>query len=150
MIQKFHFILFTCLLGFCVQSNAQIEKILHQDFNIDGMTAVDFDLVGDYYIEKWAGTTILVETKVTLESATPAILRYTLDSGRYEIILLEDGQTATLQTKVGKRLMLRNKSKDVTESISVKIMVPEDFNTEDIKHITRKEDSNASTIKSED
>lgn len=142
LITIFSFVLFKSSISF-----GQIEKILHQDFNVDRITTVEFDLARDYYLEKWSGTTILVETKIKLGSATPSIMKYALESGRYEILLLEDGEKVTMKSKLSRPPRLKNKNNEITEEIEVKIMVPEDFNTDDIKIITRKEDTNSSTIK---
>lgn len=129
---------------------AQIEKIINQDFNIDQFNTVQFELSKDYYLEKWAGTTILVETKVKLTGASPAILKFAIESGRYEILNIEDGDKVTLKSKLSKPPLLKNKSVDIEEVVEVRIMVPEDFNTEDFSVITREKDTNSSTIRNED
>lgn len=142
--------LLVLVMGFWSSAFGQIEKILNQDFNVDRILQIEFDLARDYYIEKWSGTTILVETKIKLEQATPSIMKYALESGRYEILLIEDGEKVTLKSKISRPPRLKNKSNEITETIEVRIMVPEDFNTDDNKLITRVADSNSSTIKIED
>lgn len=128
----------------------QIEKILNQDFNIDNITTVQFDLARSYYLEKWAGTTILVETKIKLRGASPSILKFALESGRYELLMLEDGDKVTIRSKIEKPRVLKNKSNEIEEEVEVRILVPEDFNTEDFSVISREKDTNSSTIRTDD
>ena len=128
-------------------SYSQIEKILHQDFNIDRITTVNFALSRDYTIEKWAGTTILVETKVRLESASPSVLKLAIEQGRYEILPIEDDTKITLKSKIEKPSLFRIKNNDVIETVEVKIMVPDEFDIENKASITRTADTNSSTIK---
>ncbi len=128
-------------------SFGQIEKIIHQDFNIDRITQVDFALSRDYTLEKWAGTTILVETKVKMESASPSVLKLAIEQGRYEILAIEGDNKITLKSKIEKPSLFRIKNNDVIETVEVKIMVPDEFNIENKASITRAADTNSSTIK---
>lgn len=139
------FLVLACLSSFV--SYGQIEKILHQDFNIDRITTVNFALSRDYTIEKWAGTTILVETKVRLESANPSVLKLAIEQGRYEILSIEDDTKITLKSKIEKPSLFRVKNNDVIETVEVKIMVPDEFDIENKASITRAADTNSSTIK---
>jgi len=138
--------LFTSLMVSFI-SYGQIEKIIHQDFNIDRITTVDFALSRDYTLEKWAGTTILVETKVKMESASPSVLKLAIEQGRYEILSIEGDNKITLKSKIEKPALFRINNNDVIEMVEVKIMVPDEFNIENKASITRAEDTNSSTIK---
>ncbi|HMG14055.1 MAG TPA: hypothetical protein VK590_01340, partial [Saprospiraceae bacterium] len=121
--------LFTSLMVSFI-SYGQIEKIIHQDFNIDRITTVDFALSRDYTLEKWAGTTILVETKVKMESASPSVLKLAIEQGRYEILSIEGDNKITLKSKIEKPALFRINNNDVIEMVEVKIMVPDEFNIE--------------------
>ena len=138
------------LIAFSTLCFGQIEKIIHQDFNIDNVKTINFALARDFAIEKWAGTTILVETKVRLSSANASVLKLAIEEGRYEILKIEDGEKVTLKSKIEKPRLMRIKGQDVIENVEVRIMVPDEFDIMDKGVISREADTNSSTIRNDE
>ena len=140
-------IVFLCVFSFQM-ANAQLTKMLHQTFEIDSVDKITLSLVGEYEIEKWAGNTILTETKVELYSATAGIFKFFIEEkGRYDIVAEIDGMTAALFSNDSERKTIKNKENDTEcfEIVKLKIFVPDDFNIDDPVNLIRIIDSEAST-----
>ena len=120
--------LLSAMLLFAATANAQLQKILHQSFDVEEITAISLDLHGEYEIEKWAGNTILTETHIQLYDASPSILRFFVENGRYEIEGTASNETNFAMVSKDKvRKSLKTKHGECYEFIKVRILVPEDF-----------------------
>ena len=120
---------FICLFTFS-NAQAQLEKVMHQTFEVgDDMEGISLDLVGDYSIEKWAGNTIMTETKVKLYEASPAILNHFVTKGkRYEILADTLSSRLVLSSFDKEREPIRrSKDKECFEEVNVRIFVPDTF-----------------------
>ena len=129
-------------------AQAQLTKVLHQTFEIDSVDKITLDLYGEFTVEKWAGNTILTETKIEIYDASPGIFKFFIEEkGRYDIIAEIDGMTASIFSNDSERKTIKNKQTDTEcfELIKLKILVPEDFNIEDPRNLIREIDSEAST-----
>ena len=62
--------------------HAQLEKVLHQSFDLDGVNSINLELYGEYEIEKWAGNSILTETSVQIYDATPGIFKHFVEKDK--------------------------------------------------------------------
>jgi uncharacterized protein (DUF1786 family) len=122
--------IFTILFSFLSFSSfAQLEKTIHQTFNVNDAKNIGITMNNEYEIQTWPGDAVLVETNIKLENATSAILNFAVDSGRY-VIVFEDngnGSTFTLKEKATNRPKLSSKNGLVNEMVTVKIFIPEDF-----------------------
>lgn len=127
-------------------ASAQLTKVLHQTFEVDSVDKITLSLVGEYEVEKWAGNTILTETKIEIYDASPGIFKFFIEEkGRYDIVAEIDGMTASLFSNDSERKTIKNKENDTEcfELIKLKIFVPDDFNIDDPVNLIRVIDSEA-------
>jgi len=68
---------------------AQQQRTLHQTFEIEEVERINFNLYDEIEFEKWAGNTILTETKVEVHDATKGIFDHFVNGGRYEIVMAD-------------------------------------------------------------
>ena len=131
-------------------ANAQLSKVIHQTFEIDSVENLTIKLVGEIELEKWAGNSILTETKVEIYNTTPGTFKYFIEEKkRYEIVGEIDGTTATLFSFDSKRLAIKKQGTDKVcyETVKVKIFVPDDFNIDDPVNLFRMTEPEASNNK---
>jgi hypothetical protein len=139
-------LIITCflLLAFTPFVNAQMERTVYQSFEIDSMDTVDLDLLGDYDLVVWAGNSVLTETNVQISHATPSILDYLIENGRYEILGEIKQPNAKFTTKLKDRKPIKNAARtECIEVITLKVFVPDTFEWDqtDRKHLTKKKTS---------
>lgn len=126
IISRFSF-LFICLFIFS-NAQAQLEKVMHQTFEVGNMEGISLDLVGEYDIEKWAGNTIMTETKVELYEASPAILNHFVSKDkRYEILADTLNNQLVLSSLDKERKPIRTKTQECPEIVHVRVFVPDTF-----------------------
>lgn len=117
-----------CLFTFS-NAQAQLEEVMHQTFEVGDMDGISLDLVGEYAIEKWAGNTIMTETKVKLYDASPAILNHFVNKDkRYEILADTLSSRLVLSSFDKERKPIRrSKETECFEEVNVRIFVPDTF-----------------------
>jgi hypothetical protein len=126
-------ILLTALFTFLAAAAtfAQVEKTIHQTFDIGESKSIVLDLAGDYSIHPWAGNTLMTETKVELYDASPAIMNHVYEKEqRYKIESDTLGGTIKLISFDKKREAIRTRSGTCTEIVHIKVFVPENFQSE--------------------
>ena len=128
-------ILFAFLAVSSVQ--AQLEKILHQSFDLTSINNITLDLYGEYEIEKWAGNSILTETTVQVYDASIGIFKHFVENGRYGIEANLENELITLTSKDKERTAIRTKKGECYEFIKVRIFVPDDFKIVDQGSLVR-------------
>ena len=136
-----------CIFTFQL-AHAQLTKVLHQTFEIDSVEKITLNLYGEYEVEKWAGNTILTETKVEIYDASPGIFKFFIEEkGRYDIVAEINGMEAVIFSNDSERKTIKNKQTDTEcfELIKLKVFVPDDFNIDDPVNLVREIDSEAST-----
>ncbi len=133
------------LMLFALTAEAQLQKILHQSFELDEIDHIALDLYGEYDIETWAGNTILTETSVQLYGANPSLLKFLVKKGRYEIESKGDGGTMSLTSKDKNRTLMKYKGEDCFEFVKLKILIPEDFNIVSNKKLQRIQETDEAT-----
>ncbi len=134
------FSLFFSAVGFC-----QLEKTLHQTFDLGEKTTLLLDLYGEYAIVPWAGNNVLVETNVQLYNSTSSVLRHFIEKDlRYQIdVDTMQAGALVLVSHDKKRIGLRTKTgAESTEVITTKVFVPEDFIVKDEKTLIKVVDKN--------
>ena len=109
-------------------SFGQLEKTIHQTFEIGDAATIDLDLYGTYEIIPWAGNNMMSETQIELYSASASILNHFVEKDqRY---LIESDSTAsnlTLRSHDKKRVAIRTRNGECFEIVHLKIFVPEKF-----------------------
>jgi len=125
------------LMLFALTAEAQLQKILHQSFEIEEVASISLDLYGEYEIEKWAGNTILTETSIQLYDANPNIFKFLVKNGRYEIESGGEGELFSLTSKDKQRRSIKTKEGECFEFVKLKIFIPEDFEIVDTKNLKR-------------
>jgi len=101
-------------------------QVIHQSFEMGERKAITLSLDIPYEVETWAGNTILTETKVKMDNIPPKILKHFINQGRYEIIENNSDSAIELSLKEVDRRPIRTKNGEATETINIKIYVPED------------------------
>ncbi len=121
------FLSFSSLTSF-----AQLEKTIHQTFELNDAAGISLKLAGDYEIINWSGNQILTETNIKLYDASEGILKHFLKTGRYKI-LSDTSNTTTfaLSSKDMQRKPIRTKYADCLEEVRIRVFVPEKFSRED-------------------
>ncbi len=138
MTQK---LIITIVLAFFLafNVNAQLEKTLHQTFDITESNLVSLELVSDsVFIIPWAGNNILTETRVELYGASPSILRHFIDKeNRYGIEADTTAGNYKLYSTDAERKPIRTRSGECPEIVHIKVFVPKDFELQPDKSLIR-------------
>lgn len=123
------FLMATLLAIFlCNSSYAQLEKIVHQTFEVGENQSISLDLVGEVSVVPWAGNNVMVETHIQLYDASPSILRHFLEKEkRYSIEMTSTNSELTLFSFDKERKDIRTKQGVCTEIVKVKVFIPEEF-----------------------
>ncbi len=106
---------------------AQVQRIMHQDFEIGEATQIQLDLCSEFMAEPWAGNNLLVETTVRIDEGTEAILKYYTDKGRYNFLADTTGGVFKLNCEVPDRKLLGAAKNAWNETIVVRVFVPHTF-----------------------
>ncbi len=121
-------LLYTCvyILSLYTSPIPASAQVIHQSFEMGERKALTLSLDIPYEVETWAGNTILTETKVKMENIPPKILKHFINQGRYEIVENNSDSAIELSLKEVDRRPIRTKNGEATETINIKIYVPED------------------------
>jgi len=106
---------------------AQNQKYIHQTFELDTATSLVLDLRGDFVVEKWVGSSIMVETRARLYDASADIFEHFLEAGRYEIESTLKNGALTLSSKDKVRAPIKTTKGVCREEVQVRIFIPEDL-----------------------
>jgi len=138
MTQKLLLTLFTFLMCNTI-AHAQLEKTIHQTFEIGNTDAVTFELISDTtLIVPWAGNNILTETKIELYDASPSILKHFVEKeSRYVIEADTTGGNFKLYSDNKERKPIRTRSGECPEIVQIRVFVPENFELQDNKRLVR-------------
>jgi hypothetical protein len=138
-----HFLFFThlCLLS-SLRAEAQMERTLYQVLEIDSVKTIALDLYGQYTLQKWEGSTLLIETNIQLTNASPAILNFLIKEGRYDFAIDTISKAELkIYTRQQDRKKIKTPAGECTEIFVTKILVPEYMVwTDDRKMLKRKEE----------
>ncbi len=123
-----HFILlfFTTL---SLRVSAQMERTVYQVFEVDSIQSVMLDIVGFTYPELhvWAGNNILTEANIQVWEASPEIVNYLIEQGRYAFESDKKDDVLRVFTKIRKRedIKLPNMKTKCVEQTTVKVFIPD-------------------------
>ena len=132
----------TALLFFlsCSAAFSQLEKTIHQTFDLGETKSISLNISGEMTIVPWAGNTVMTETKVELYDASPSILKHFLEvERRYEIEANESGESIQLSSHDQERKEIRTKNGACPEIVHVKVFVPQEFEKQDDSTLVRGE-----------
>ncbi|HHM21539.1 MAG TPA: hypothetical protein ENJ20_05900 [Bacteroidetes bacterium] len=117
---------------FSTTLSAQLEKTIHQTFEVKDKKTIQLDIKSDSLsIVSWAGNSILTETKVKLYGASPSILKHFMEKEQRYTIKADTSGTTLLLTSVDKeRKPIRTRSGESPEYVNIRIFVPEYFRKE--------------------
>ena len=128
-------------LLFSLSAQAQLERVIHQTFEIkEDVNSVSLDLLDSYEIEKWAGNNIMTVAKIELTGGANHILDFFVKNGRYEMEMKEEETSASLTSVKKERKDMNWKNGLVYELVTIKMYVPEDFDLAG-EQLVRKADS---------
>lgn len=127
MYYRFFLLFCICLLAFRV--SAQMERTVYQVFEVDSIQTVTLDIVGYTYPELhvWAGSSILTEANIQVWDASPEIVNYLIEQGRYAFDSEKTTDALRIFTKVRKRedIKLPGMLKKCVEQTTIKVFVPD-------------------------
>lgn len=131
------FILFFSSLS--ISLFAQLEKTIHQTFNVTDAKNIMIDLPVEYELKTWPGDVVLVETNIKLEQATSAVMNFVVENGRYQVTLDDkNGGNFALTYKKTIREKLKTKAGECIETVTTRIFVPEFFDILNKNQLWRK------------
>ncbi|MEK7254768.1 MAG: hypothetical protein AAB316_08490 [Bacteroidota bacterium] len=135
-------LIFTCILAFFSVgiASAQLEKTIHQTFDLGEAKTISLDLFGSYTLVPWASDNLMTETQIQLYGATPAILNHLVEkNNRYNIEADTIGGNIKLVSFDKKREPVRTKTHPdgCTERVKLKVFVPEKFSVTDSTTLVR-------------
>ncbi len=133
------------LLSFAFASYGQLEKTIHQTFDLSEKSTILLDLHGAYTIVPWAGNNVLVETKVQLFNSSAAVLKHFVEKDQRYLIEADTAAAGTVKlvSHDKKRASLRTKSgAESTEIVETRIFVPENFAIRDDKTLVLETEKN--------
>jgi hypothetical protein len=98
-------------------------RTLVRSFNVEGKTAVAFDLVGKMEIKVWENAFVRVQMSVGLPHNTDNTLKSLVESGRYDISSKTEGSTLiVVAPQLASPVSIQNKP--LIESIGYTVFVP--------------------------
>lgn len=107
---------------------AQLEKTIHQTFDISEASTISLDLVGDFSVIPWAGNTILTETRIELYDASPSILNHFVEKEQRYLIKSDTlNGSIRLFSFDKKRDSIRTKNGLCAEIVQLKVYVPDNY-----------------------
>lgn len=131
-----NFLLLLFLLSVSAAAGQQ-RRVVHQTFDLENISGLEFDLYDTYEVEPWAGVALLVEITVEMweESASgqndapEAVFKHFLEKGRYRVEgVLHKGSTLTIKSKDKQRAVIRTAKGTCSEKVVVRLMIPDTFN----------------------
>ena len=133
-MKKYLLLMLCCCAGLLL--HAQQQRTLHQTFDLSDIKSVVFDLYGDYQVESWPGSALLVETnvemweenKLGLIDAPMSIFQHFVDKGRYQLSgTLINKDQLRIQSKDMSRAAIRSQQGYFTEKTTVRLLLPDNF-----------------------
>lgn len=108
----------------------QLKKNIHQSFGISDTIKViklNFPEADSLKVNLWPSNSGMMEVNIEMVEANEAILKFTIDKGRYEIKPTANGEVLTLVYKLLKRAVIETKMGTVGETIQLKLFLPDSF-----------------------
>lgn len=126
---QYRYIFFLGLSLLSIRASAQMERTVYQVFEVDSIQTVTLDIVGFTYPELhvWAGNSIMTEANIQVWDASPEIVNYLIEQGRYAFDSEKTTDALRVFTKVRKRedIKLPGMLKKCVEQTTIKVFVPD-------------------------
>lgn len=126
---SYRLIAFLCWMTLVIPANAQMERTVYQVFEVDSIQTVTLDIVGFTYPELhvWAGNNILTEANIQVWEASPEIVNYLIEKGRYAFDTAKTADLLRIFTKIRKRedIKLPGMPTKCVEQTTVKVFIPD-------------------------
>ena len=126
LMRKFLFLSIFSLI-FTFSLDAQIKKTLHKTYTIGEVENLNFDVLGEYEVMNWAGSTVLVETSIELYDASLNIFKHFLKAGRYNIDLNLEEESAKFISHDKVRRDIKTAKGQCWEVVKYTIRIPEEY-----------------------
>ena len=132
MIRKFFIAIICCNVFILNAVQAQMKRTIYETFEVDSSASVVLDLVGftDIEIKAWAGNTVLTEVNIEIYDASPEILNYFVEQGRYKFAFERKGDAVNIATQVRERKVIKTKLSGpggCQEKVGVRVFVPDNY-----------------------
>ena len=109
-------------------ASAQLEKTIHQVFEVGENQRISLNLAGEVTLVPWAGNTIMTETKVELHEASPSILKHFIEvEQRYAIESESSSDGLLLYSHDQERKEIRTRTGICPEIVHVRVFIPDEF-----------------------
>ena len=118
-------------------ADAQIVKTLHKTYDIGAVANLTFEVVGEYEVIPWAGSSVLIETTIELYDANINIYKHFLKAGRYNIDLALSDHSAAFVSHDKVRNEIKLSGHQCWEIVKYIIRIPEEFDIIDKTRSTR-------------
>lgn len=109
---------------------AQLQRVMHQAFPLDTVDFLQMDLPGTFQVETWAGDNVLTETKIQLFDASEGILKHFVEKGRYRLETKITSDSLYLFAVDNERKPIRTLKGECSETVELRIFVPDTFEEE--------------------
>lgn len=111
---------------------AQMERTVYQTFTLDSISTFQLDVVGftEVEVKSWAGNTVLSEVQIELWDASPEILNFMVENGRYRFLFEKKGTNARIASEQRDRKLVKTKLSNgaaCRETTVLRIFVPEHY-----------------------
>lgn len=138
--------IFTILLiSIGLLASAQVEKTLHQTFELsDENTQVELDIFDEFEVEEWSSNNIMIVTSATLESGAQHVLDFYVREGRYSVEKSGEKETLILTSKDKVRKGMKYKDSIIYEIVKMKLYIPENYELQGKNRLVKKEEETAS------
>ncbi|MFN7117626.1 MAG: hypothetical protein ACK4TA_12565 [Saprospiraceae bacterium] len=134
--------LYFLLLCITITSNisAQHQRIMHRTFQLDTATILELDLFGEFTVETWVGSDVMIETNVRISNVPEGIFNHYIKEGRYAIEEKREGETLLLVSKQKERPKIKTPKGDSEEIVTVKVFIPDVMEASGDKRWTKPKD----------
>lgn len=109
--------------------SAQMERTVYQVFEVDSVQTVTLDIVNFTYpeIHIWAGNNILTEANIQIWDASPEIVNFLIEKGRYAFDSEKTGENLHIFSKIRERadVKLPGMRSKCVEQTTLKVFVPD-------------------------
>lgn len=111
-----------------------MERTVYQVFEVDSaITTITVDVIGfaEVQVSSWAGSSVLTEANIQVWNASPEIVKFLIDEGRYAFLTENKSNIQEITSKVRERKPIKTRAGECTEIATVKIFVPDTFEIAD-------------------
>jgi hypothetical protein len=114
------------------RAESQTIKRYHQSFEVEDITAINIDAVGDVTVNTWAGNTVLVEVYVSSENGSTAVMKHLQAEGRYDLKWNQIGKAISISNKMQNKQTVKIKGVEMVETIKYIISIPDTYTPQDV------------------